>query len=116
LLRKKKLLFVHTSFCGGIIENKDMKLKDCVCLLPISGGGERVSRERRRRMDSKCELLEKCGFFRKYKAQNDTACRGFIRMYCNGPQMDECRRKAYRMQHGAPPTDDMMPNGALFPV
>ena len=67
-------------------------------------------------MDMNCELLEKCGFFRKFQAKNDTACRGFIRMYCTGPHMDECRRKEYRKQHGAPPSDDMMPNGALFPV
>ncbi len=65
-------------------------------------------------MEMKCELLEKCGFFKKYQVTKDLACRGFIRAYCTGNKMDECKRKEYRQQHGAPPPDDMMPNGAMM--
>ncbi len=65
-------------------------------------------------MDMKCELLEKCGFFKKYQVSKDLACRGFTRTFCNGPKMNECRRKEYRQHHGAPPPDDMMPNGAMM--
>ena len=65
-------------------------------------------------METKCELLEKCGFFKAYKETKDLACRGFIRMYCTGPKMNECKRKEYRREHGAPPPDAMMPNGALL--
>ena len=65
-------------------------------------------------MDAKCELLEKCGFFKKYKETKDLACRGFIRMYCTGEHMNNCKRKEYRMKHGAAPPDDMMPNGVLI--
>ena len=65
-------------------------------------------------MDAKCELLEKCGFFKKYQSTKDLACRGFLNMYCQGPKMDVCRRKEYRKEHGAPPPDDMMPNGMMI--
>ena len=58
-----------------------------------------------------CELLEICGFFKKYQAVKDLACRGFIRLYCKGPMMDQCKRKKYREEHGFPPHDDMMPSG-----
>lgn len=65
-------------------------------------------------METKCELLDKCGFFKKYSETKDLACRGFIRLYCNGPKMNECKRKEYRKQHGVPPDDAMMPNGTLL--
>jgi hypothetical protein len=58
-----------------------------------------------------CELLEECGFFKKYQATKDLACKGFIQQYCKGPKMNQCRRKEYRQAHGKPPSDDMMPNG-----
>ena len=67
-------------------------------------------------MDTNCELLEKCGFFRKYRETKDLACRGFLHMYCQGPKMIECKRKEYRRQHGAAPPDDMMPNGMMIAV
>lgn len=62
-----------------------------------------------------CELLETCGFFRKYQDSLDLACRGFIKSYCKGPKMDECARKKYRQEHGGPPEDDMMPSGQMMP-
>ncbi|MEW5948151.1 MAG: hypothetical protein AB1711_01915 [Thermodesulfobacteriota bacterium] len=62
-----------------------------------------------------CELLEKCGFFKKYQGAKDLACRGFINQYCNGPKMNECKRKEYRKKHGTPPPDDMLPNGLTMP-
>ena len=62
-----------------------------------------------------CELLEKCGFFLKYRNTLNLACRGFIKTYCEGEKMDECKRKAYRLQHGQAPADDMMPSGQMMP-
>ncbi len=58
-----------------------------------------------------CELLETCGFFKKYEASLDLACRGFIKSYCKAEKMDECARKLYRKGHGQPLRDDMMPSG-----
>jgi hypothetical protein len=29
--------------------------------------------------------------------------------------MDECKRKEYRLKHGTPPVDDMMPSGQMVP-
>ena len=52
-----------------------------------------------------CELLDKCGFFLKYRDTLNLACRGFIKTYCEGEKMDECKRKEYRLKHGAPPHD-----------
>ncbi len=65
-------------------------------------------------MENECELLEKCGFFKKYKDTKELACKGFIGLYCKGEQMNECARKAYRKEHGQPPSDDMMPNGLML--
>ena len=64
-------------------------------------------------MTKECELLKDCGFFRKYQATKDLACKGFIAMYCKGPKMNECKRKEYREKYGTPPPDDMMPNGKM---
>jgi hypothetical protein len=64
-------------------------------------------------MAQECELLDKCGFFKKYQNTKELTCKGFIRQYCTGPKMDECKRKEYRKQHGQPPPDDMMPPGGI---
>jgi len=65
-------------------------------------------------MAFECEMLTRCGFFKKYHEIKNLACKGFIRNFCMGPQMEECKRKAYRKNHGAPPSDDMMPNGQMI--
>jgi hypothetical protein len=65
-------------------------------------------------MSEKCELLEQCGFFKKFQDINELACRGFINRYCNGPDMEKCKRKEYRQKYGTPPSEDMMPNGLTF--
>lgn len=62
-----------------------------------------------------CELLDKCGFFKKYEQSLDLACRGFIKSYCKGELMDECSRKKHRAEHGTPPDDNMMPSGQMMP-
>lgn len=62
-----------------------------------------------------CELLEQCGFFRKYQDSLDLACRGFVKSYCKGPKMDECERKRYRREQGVAPVDDMLPTGQMMP-
>lgn len=64
---------------------------------------------------TECELLDRCGFFRKHQGSLDLACRGFIKSYCKGPLMDDCKRKAYRQEHGTPPDDDMLPTGQMMP-
>ena len=58
-----------------------------------------------------CDLLSKCGFFKKYMDSREAACRGFISLYCRGSKMTECKRKEFRKAHGAPPPDNMLPNG-----
>lgn len=60
-----------------------------------------------------CELLEKCGFFKKYSGTKTLACQGFVRMYCKGEQQSNCKRREYRKKNGTPPPDDMMPNGVI---
>ncbi|MBN1124116.1 MAG: hypothetical protein JXA82_03850 [Sedimentisphaerales bacterium] len=62
-------------------------------------------------MGTECELLANCGFFKKFQNTRDLACQGFIKQYCKGPKMDECKRKLFRQKHGSPPPDEMMPTG-----
>lgn len=65
-------------------------------------------------MAQECELLSTCGFFKKYQASQNLACQGFIKVYCRGPKIDQCKRKEYRRVHGQPPSDDMMPTGQMM--
>lgn len=58
-----------------------------------------------------CELLEACGFFKKYQDSINLACRVFLDTYCLGPKMNECKRKEYREKFGSPPPEDMLPTG-----
>jgi hypothetical protein len=62
-------------------------------------------------MAQECELLERCGFFKQCQPSKDLACRGFIQQYCRGPKVNDCKRMEYRLEHGMPPSDDMLPNG-----
>ena len=64
-------------------------------------------------METICELLENCGYFKKYRNSEKELCQGWIRQYCMGPKMEKCKRKIYRQQHGTPPPDDMMPSGLM---
>ena len=60
---------------------------------------------------SDCANLEKCGFVKKYGASKSLAVKGFVTMYCKSGKQNECKRKEYKMKHGTPPPDEMMPNG-----
>ncbi len=61
-----------------------------------------------------CEMLGKCGFFKKYAESYESACRGLIAQYCRGSKQSQCKRKEYRQKHGTPPPDNMLPAGHLF--
>ena len=65
-------------------------------------------------MENECELLSKCGFFKKYQSTKDLVCRKFIAMYCKGDKINECKRLEYRKAHDTPPVDDMMPSGQMI--
>lgn len=43
------------------------------------------------------------------------ANRGFLKTYCHGPKMDECKRKEFRKANGQPPHDDMLSSGQMMP-
>ncbi|MEA2102535.1 MAG: hypothetical protein U9P80_08175, partial [Thermodesulfobacteriota bacterium] len=61
---------------------------------------------------SECELLAKCGFFKKHK--DETLNQIIVDQYCRGPKQGQCKRKEYRNEHGVPPSDDMDPAGKLI--
>jgi len=58
-----------------------------------------------------CELLDDCGFVKKYQPTEEMACRYFVQEYCRGTRMAECKRKEYFQQHGTQPSDEIMPTG-----
>jgi hypothetical protein len=60
-----------------------------------------------------CDQLATCGFFQKYQNTKQLACRGFINQYCRGGKMAQCKRLAYKREHGEEPPDDMMPSGHM---
>lgn len=63
---------------------------------------------------AQCELLERCGFFKKWASVNETACKGYKKMYCAAESPKVCRRKEYLTSRGEPPPDDMLPNGKIL--
>ncbi len=65
-------------------------------------------------MEETCELLETCGFFKKYQGDWSIACKRMIKEYCMGPKMNECKRKEYRKRHRVAPSEDMMPSGHMM--
>lgn len=65
-------------------------------------------------MPEECEMLNRCGFFKKYQPIKELACWGFISLYCRGPMQEACERKKYRREHGAAPSEDMLPSGNMI--
>jgi hypothetical protein len=66
-------------------------------------------------MPEKCELLEKCGFFKNYNEHAGVLERAWIRMYCESLETSEsCERKMFRKQTGHPPVDNMAPTGKML--
>lgn len=65
-------------------------------------------------MEQKCAMLPTCGFFKKYQATRNMACKGFINKYCEGNLMNQCKRKEYRSIHGVAPSDNMLPTGLIM--
>ena len=63
---------------------------------------------------AECELLQKCGFFKKFGMSHDVACKGLVSQYCRGSKQNQCKRKEYRKAHGSPPPDEMLPGGAML--
>lgn len=64
---------------------------------------------------TECELLEDCGFFKKYMYSLEMECRGYLMTYCHGSLMSECKRKEFREVNGFLPDDDMLPSGQMMP-
>lgn len=63
---------------------------------------------------AECPNLATCGFVKKYGDSKSLAVKGFVKLYCMTDKQEECVRKAYKAEHGTPPSDDMMPNGAMM--
>jgi hypothetical protein len=61
-----------------------------------------------------CQLLETCGFFKKYGKTWHLACQELILRYCKGSDTKNCRRLEYRNAYGNPPEDEMMPSGMMM--
>jgi hypothetical protein len=66
-------------------------------------------------MAGKCELLDKCGFFKNYKGNTEVIKQGWIKMFCEDQTKSErCERKKIRKQTGQPPADNMFLQGNYY--
>jgi hypothetical protein len=66
-------------------------------------------------MRKKCELLEKCGFFKHYKEGTGVMEKAWIRMYCESQETSEsCERKLFLKQTGRQPVNNMAPTGKML--
>ncbi len=64
-------------------------------------------------MRRECKMLHLCGFLKKHRG-DDLASQWFCQEYCTGPRQDQCVRKAYMIEHGKVPPNDMAPNGDIM--
>ena len=66
-------------------------------------------------MPEKCELLEKCGFFRNFQGNSEVVKQGWVELFCADLAKSEgCTRKQLRKQIGKPPIDNMTPTGRIL--
>jgi hypothetical protein len=66
-------------------------------------------------MSTKCENLEKCGFFLNFKGNAEVIKQGWIRMYCESLEKSEnCKRKQIKKETGNSPVDNLSPTGKLL--
>jgi hypothetical protein len=72
-------------------------------------------------MAEKCELLEECGFFKRYReqAENKDAVEEdievWVNKYCNDiANSNKCIRKQIRAETGKPPADNVSPEGDIL--
>ena len=66
-------------------------------------------------MSEKCDLLEKCGFFKHYNKTIEVLEKAWVIMYCESKETSEqCERKKIRREKGFPPVDNMAPTGEIL--
>jgi hypothetical protein len=61
-----------------------------------------------------CRMLRLRGFLKKHASADQLAGQWFRQEYCTGPKEDECKRKAYMIEHGKVPPGDMSPSGEMM--
>ena len=65
-------------------------------------------------MNKKCELLDRCGFFKNYGGNSEVLKNGWITMFCDDlVRSEDCERRKIRQKTGNPPVDNMTPTGKL---
>jgi hypothetical protein len=81
----------------------------------LAGGcGDRIRQREDGVAMSECPNLPSCGFMKAFGTSKSLVCQGFVVMFCRGERQQQCQRKAYKAAHGAPPPDNMMPDGHML--
>ena len=66
-------------------------------------------------MLNKCEYLNTCGFFLKFKGNSEVVKQGWISLFCeNQEKSKKCKRKEIYKKTGKYPLDNMAPTGKLL--
>lgn len=66
-------------------------------------------------MSTKCELINRCGFFQNFKGNANVLKEGWVRAFCDDTvKSEKCVRKQTRIKTGKPPVDNMAPTGRLL--
>jgi hypothetical protein len=60
-------------------------------------------------------MLRLCAFLKKHDTGDRSVGGRFRKEYCTGPKEEDCKRKAYMIEHGKVPPDDMTPTGEMLP-
>ena len=61
-----------------------------------------------------CDAIDRCGYFKTYGGLGPGMHQDFVSEYCHGQKMATCSRKKYRLEHGKPPVDHMLPDGSML--
>jgi hypothetical protein len=66
-------------------------------------------------MSDKCELLDTCAFFHRWKGNTEGDIQRWREEYCEDKAKSEsCARKIVRQATGKPPADNFSPTGELL--
>jgi hypothetical protein len=66
-------------------------------------------------MNRKCDLLDDCGYFRRYQDHRSEAIDVWKKLFCMDMNYSKkCKRKQIFRETGEAPPDNMSPTGELF--
>lgn len=63
-------------------------------------------------MKDRCEHLEECGFFKRFREISEVVEKGWVNLFCQRQvNAKNCARRKFYEEKGVAPPDSLAPNG-----